>query len=105
MIRFSVLQQVEEQVLLVGQLMVVLKMVHNLLVVIVFDQAVIPVPPMGLLPFELHKHRLGLLGFDPALSLLHNPPHQVHVVARPKVVLEWWKVVRSELGSKANIKN
>lgn len=79
--------EVAQQIFLVRQLAVKLKVVQHLLKHLALHAVLVSVAPVGLLPSEVYEHVLRILVLDPVGSVTQHPPNDCSVVAGSDIVL------------------
>ena len=84
---FAPLSEVAQQVLLVGELVVELKVVQCLLEHLTFHAVFVTVPAIGLLPAKVNEHVFGVLVLHPVTAMAHHTPNESSVVARADIKL------------------
>lgn len=77
----AVVLEVPEQCFLVGELVVVLKVVETVLEDAVVNAVLVLVVSVGLLPAQVHEHFLGVYGLLPLAAGRQHSPHQLAVVS------------------------
>ncbi len=93
---FAVLEDVLEEVLLVGEFLVVLEVVQAVLEDAVVDAVLVLVGLVRLLPLQVDEQLLAVT-LHPPLPRPQHPSHQLPVVPAPDVVLQPLLGVRGQL--------